>query len=143
MEGYRTKMVEILDRFDCTRLVKATQRRDDGAIDGAAFAIRQGESHLSLNCLDLICGGHDTRIQHLRKILRSKLNIRRTSLLAIINVGKTKEAVKGRATLKFVHEPEPDDNTHCGLYGLEYDDELVQDLVAQSVVEVTSAYSAA
>ena len=135
-------MVEILDEFDCARLVKATQQRDDGEVDGAAFAVRRGESHLSLNCLNLICGGHDTRIEHLREILRSKLNIKRTSLLAILNVGKTKEAVRGQATLEFVHEPEPDDKTHCGLYGLEYGDELVQDLVAQSVIEVTSAYSA-
>lgn len=135
-------MVEILDEFDCTRLVKATQRRDDGKIDGAAFAVRRGESYLSLNCLDLISGTHDTRIEHLRGILRSRLNIKRTSLLAVLNVGKTKETVKELATLEFVHEPEPDDVTHCGLYGLEYDDELVQDLVAQSVIEVTSAYSA-
>lgn len=135
-------MVEILDEFDCARLVKATQKRDDGEIDGAAFAVRRGESYLSLNCLDLICGGHDARIEHLREILRSKLNIKRTSLLAILNVGKTKEAVKEQATLEFVHEPEPDDQTHCGLYGLEYGDELVRDLVAQSVIEVTSAYSA-
>lgn len=134
-------MVEILDEFDCARLVKATQQRDDGEIDGVAFAVRRGERYLSLNCLDLICGDHDTRIEHLREILRNKLNIKRTSLLAILNVGKTKEAVEGLATLKFVHKPEPDDITHCGLYGLEYDDELVQDLVAQSINEVTSAYS--
>lgn len=135
-------MVEILDKFDCARLVKATQKRDDGGIDGTAFAVRQGERYLSLNCLDLICGGHDTRIEHLREILRSKLNIRKTSLLAILNVGKTKEAVKEQATLAFLHKPEPDDKTHCGLYGLEYNDELVQDLIAQSVIEVTSAYGA-
>ena len=62
--------------------------------------------------------------------------------MAILNVGKTKEAVKEKAILEFIHKPEPDDITHCGLYGLEYDNELVQDLVAQSVIEVTSAYSA-
>lgn len=135
-------MVKILDEFDCARLVKATQKRDDGEIDGAAFAVRREESYLSLNCLNLICGGHDTRIQHLREILGNKLNVKRTSLLAIFNVGKTREAVKGLATLKFVHEPEPDDQTHCGLYGLESGDEVVQDLIAQSVIEVTRAYSA-
>jgi len=135
-------MVEILDTFDCARLVKATQKREDGKIDGAAFAVRQGESYLSLNCLDLISGGHDTRIQHLREILRKKLHIRKASSLAILNVGKTKDAVKDRATLEFLHRPEPDDKTHCGLYGVEYNDELVQDLIAQSVIEIASAYSA-
>ena len=136
-------MVQILDKFDCTRLVKATQRRDDGEIDGAAFALRQNENHLSLNCLNLICGDPDARIERLRNILKNKLRIRPTALLAIINVGKSKESVKDLATLEFLHKPEPDDETHCGLYGLEHNDEVVQDLIAKSVIEVESAYSTA
>lgn len=73
-------------------------------------------------------------------MVKNERNIAHNAML-----GKTKAAMEGRATLEFVHELKPDDQTHCGLYGLEYGDELAQDLVAQvaqSVIEVTSAYSA-
>ena len=43
--------------------------------------------------------------------------------------------------LDFRHEPEPDDNSHCGIYGMEYNDALVQDLIAESVLDVVSAYT--
>ena len=133
--------VEIEDEYHCTRLTKATQRRDDGGVEGNAFALRNGEPYLSLNCLELFSGNRTEQLGVLRGVLIRKLNVSKTALFSIINVGNTKTCVEPRASLDFRHEPEPDDSTHCGMYGLEYNDEVVQDLIAESVLDVVSAYA--
>ena len=46
-----------------------------------------------------------------------------------------------RVDLEFKHKPESNDYTHCGLYGPEYNNEVIQDQIAESVREVVSAYS--
>ena len=134
------EIVEIVDTFDCARLAKGTQvREDDGMVEGDAFALRKGESYLSMNCLDLLDGDRSAQLDSLRSVLDRKLNVSGTARLAIINVGGTKRSVLPHSALHFVHKPEPDDESHCGMYGLEYNDELVQDLIAESVVEVVNA----
>ena len=75
----------------------------------------------------------------LRQVLAKKMNVRRSARLAIINAGQTKSHVGSHASIEFRHEPEPDDHTHCGLYGTEYNDEVVQDLIAECVHEVAEA----
>ena len=132
---------EIEDAFHCARLSKATQERDDGGVEGDAFALRSGEEYLSLNCLDLFRGDREEQLRALRRVVGLKLNVRKTALFSVINAGYTKQAVVPNASLDFIHKPQPDDETHCGLYGLEYNDELVQDLIAESVVEVVTAYT--
>jgi len=132
--------VEIIDAFDCARLAKGTQvRKDDGMVEGDAFALRERESYLSVNCLDLLEGGRGEQLDALRRVLNRKLNVSRTARLAIVNVGDTKRYALPHASLDFVHLPELDDESHCGIYGLEYNNELIQDLIAESVVDVVSA----
>ena len=108
-------------------------------VEGDAFALREGESYLSVNCLDLLEGDRGEQLDALQEVLNRKLNISRTARLAIVNVGDTKRRVLPHASLDFAHLPEPDDESHCGIYGLEYNNELVQDLIAESVVDVVSA----
>ncbi len=132
---------EIEDAFHCARLTKATQQRDDGGVEGDAFALRSGEEYLSLNCLDLFGGDREEQLSALRRVVGLKLNVSKTALFSILNVGYTKQIVEPYASLDFIHQPQPDDETHCGLYGLEYNDELVQDLIAESVLEVATAHT--
>ena len=133
------EIVEITDAFDCARLAKGTQIRNDDRVEGDAFALRTGESYLSMNCLDLLDGDRSEQLEALRAVLDRKLKGSGTARLAIINVGGTKRSVLPHAVLNFEHEPEPDDESHCGMYGLEYNNELVQDLIAESVVDVVKA----
>lgn len=135
-------LATIKDEFNCTRLTKGTQVREDGGVDGDAFALREGEEYVSLNCLSLFdTGDRAEQLALLRRVLRTKLSIRRTHGLSIINVGDVRRegALHGRP-LTVRHQPEPDDHTHCGLYGLEYNDEVIQDLIAECVAEVVSAF---
>ena len=130
----------IEDSCDCARFTKATQRREDGRIDGSAFALRRDETFLSVNCLDLFDeADREGQLASLREVLARKMKVRPSALLAVINVGDTKARLEGHASLEFRHEPEPDDYTHCGIHGTEYDDEVVQDLIAECVHEITTA----
>ena len=45
-----------------------------------------------------------------------------------------------RLLLDFRHKPESDDDTHCGLYGFEHNDEVIQDLIAECVTDVVGAF---
>ena len=133
------EVTEIHDSFDCARLTKASQLLEDGNVDGSAFALRQGERSLSWNCLSLLPGARQSQFDALRAILARKLNVRKTSRLAVVNVGYTRKLVKQHADLKFKHEPQDDDPTHCGMYGLEMNDEVVQDMIAESVSDTVPA----
>ena len=137
------EVAEIEDSFDCARLTKASQLLEDGNVDGSAFALRQGEQCLSWNCISLLPGDRRSQFDALRAILAEKLNLRRTSRLSVVNVGYTKKLVKEHADtdLEFRHMPEDDDPTHCGMYGLEMNDEVVQDLIAESVSDIVPALS--
>ncbi len=128
------------DSFDCARFTKATQRREDGGVDGSAFALRPNEPYLSVNCLDLFDdASREAQLASLRAVLDRKMNVRQSALLSIINVGDTKLHVGTHASLDFHHRPEDDDYTHCGLFGTEYNDEIVQDLIAECVHTVAKA----
>ena len=135
------EVAEIEDSFDCARLTKASQILEDGNVDGAAFALRQGERYLSWNCLSLLPGDRQSQFDALRAILAGKLNVRKSSRLSVVNVGHTKRLAKQHAdaNLEFRHMPEEDDPTHCGMYGLEMNDEVVQDLIAESVSDIVQA----
>ena len=132
----------INDEFDCARFTKGTQVRQDGGVDGDAFALRRGERYLSLNCLDLFeINGREEQLRLLRGVLRRKMTVRATHRLSIINVGRTKhDGASQGYSLDFRHQPEPNDETHCGLYGFEYNDEVIQDLIAECVTDVVSAF---
>lgn len=137
------EVAEIEDSFDCARLTKASQLLEDGNVDGSAFALRQGEQCLSWNCISLLPGDRPSQFEALRATLAGKLNLRKTSRLSVVNVGYTKKLVKKHtdADLEFRHMPEDGDPTHCGMYGLEMNDEVVQDLIAESVSDIVPALS--
>ena len=104
--------------------------------------MRRGETYLSLNCLDLFeIVDRVEQLRRLRGVLKRKMTIRSRHRLSIINVGYTKrDAVAHGYSLDFRHRPEADDETHCGLDGFEYNDEVIQDLIAECVTDVVSAF---
>ena len=135
-------MARINDEFDCARFTKLAQVYEDNVVDGSAFALRDGEAYLSVNCLNLFASaGTETQLRELRATLRSKMNVRQSHRLSIVNVGRTKKRLRAhKYEVDFRHMPEPNDATHCGVFGTEYNDEVVQDLLARCVDSVVSAY---
>jgi len=41
--------------------------------------------------------------------------------------------------LQFIHEPENDDQSHSGIYGFAHEDNLIAELIADTVIETHSA----
>ncbi len=58
-------------------------------------------------------------------------------------MGETISYVRTRSpdarNLSMLHEPEEDDPSHTGIYGFQYDDRLIADLIAEIVQETYPA----
>jgi hypothetical protein len=111
---------------------------EDDRIDGSAFCLRDGEKYLSVNWLEFLdLPNREEQIQEVRTVLQKKMrNIGATSILAVLNVGVTKEAVSHRTNIRFLHYPSDKDPSHSGIFDLiEEEEAVIGDLIAESVKE--------
>jgi len=117
---------------------------DNGQIQATAFMLRKDEESLSVNWLEFLnCSNREQEIAELRKIYFSKLSVGARARIAILNVGKVREEVlkespDGR-NLEVLHDPVSDDPSHSGIYNLRYDDELIAELILETVKETYPA----
>lgn len=115
---------------------------DDGRPRGSAFMLRVGEDYLSANWLEST--GSSTRTKQLatvRKHLTDKgFKLTATGRLAVLHLETVFKHVKSRSadarSLSAHHEPElPYDPSHSGIYGYNFEDDLIADLIAEAVHE--------
>lgn len=92
----------------------------------AAFELRPGEAHLSVNWLEYF-GAQvpKTAIERVRDVFRAKgYRLGRNGRLTALNAGAVKtavsETVDGPARIE--HLPMDDDESHCGIFGYTTDD---------------------
>jgi len=114
--------------------------QEDGEISAAAFTLRQNEEYLSVNWLEYLdSADRSSQIRNLQWVYASKLRVGANARIAVLNVGSLRAKVEqespGRHTLRVEHEPEEDDPSHSGIYGLPQDDEIAAELLAQAVLE--------
>jgi hypothetical protein len=116
---------------------------DNGEVQATAFMLRANEPYLSVNWLECLdCGSREEEIEAISGVYRRIFSsIRPNARIAVLNVGGTRKRVARYSDdsrdLWFVHEPtEPDDMTHSGIYNLREDDEVIAELIAQSVQQV-------
>jgi len=113
----------------------------DGEIQATAFMLREGEQSLSVNWLEeLRCSDRTSEVRALQDLYARKMTrVGTGARIAILNVGtlRTKVASESsdRRLLRVLHDPEPDDSSHSGIYEIPYDDDLVAELIAQVVLE--------
>ncbi len=122
---------------------------EDGTIDGAAFRLRNlrggWEEYLSVNWLEsLDPTDREHQLELLRKVFVDKgRKLAARSKFAVHEVDSLRELVRretaDRRDLTVLHEHFPDDASHCGIFGLEHDDDVVADLMAEAVREVYPA----
>jgi hypothetical protein len=115
---------------------------ENGQVTGTAFQLRQIEEYLSVNWLEFFrLADRQEEIREVRKVLRLKLGAK--AKIAVLNVGKTISYVRTQSpdarNLSMLHEPEEDDPSHSGIYGFQYDDHLIADLIAGIVQETYPA----
>jgi hypothetical protein len=122
---------------------------EDGTIDGAAFRLRKRpdswEGYLSVNWLEYLGPAERLRqIEKLRQVFLNKpFKLGAKVKFAVHEVAALCEYVRrkspDRRELRVLHEPFPDDDSHCGIFSLEPEDDLIADLIAEVVREVHPA----
>jgi hypothetical protein len=114
------------------RLCSASNLDEDGTVSWPAFALRLGETYLSVNWLEIACAGTRTeQVVQVLRVLATKRKIGAKDRLAVFNVGMARFAVFGatRCGVRFLHAPTigtPLDPTHSGIYDLPADKRSVE-----------------
>ncbi len=120
----------------------------DGQIQAGAFMLKSGEPSLSVNWLEFLnCSSREHEIDKIRNVYSLKFNrIGANAKIAIINVGEVRERVltesEDRRDLEVLHDPieeDPPDPSHSEIYNLTQDDELIAELILETVHEVYPA----
>ena len=120
----------------------------NGEVTGVSFFLRDDDEYLSVNCLDLLeLGDRDIEIEEVKRVLGTKLNIGRTAILAVLNVGDTQDHVRQNSQddrdLRILHRPDepPDkpDPSHSGIFDTKEDEQLIAELIAETVLETFAA----
>ena len=134
----------IPDADHICRLCGGSHIREDGTIAASAFKPRPGEAYLSVNWLEILNAiDPDEAIAKVQRVLAKKRKIGASARWAILNVGQARSVVapgsQARSQLSAVHEPELQDPSHSGLYGVPEDDNMIPELLAQAISGIVPA----
>jgi hypothetical protein len=133
------------DSDHVSRYCKPTSCTEQQVPTSAAFQLRSTERSLSVNWLEFLdLQSRREEIAEIQRILELKFSrIATSGRIAILNVGQTRKHVldytPDRRMLTALHEPEANDPSHSGIYGLEAEDLFVGELIAEVVVETYPA----
>lgn len=135
----------IPDKNHIARYCKPTQA-PDGQIQATAFMLRADEESLSVDWLEFLnCSSRESEITKIRNIYSTRFrSVGASAKIAVLNVGEVREKVlkesQDRRNLEVLHNPEnPDDPSHSGIYNLKQDDEMIAELILETVHEAYSA----
>lgn len=117
----------------------------DGQIQATAFMLRAGEPTFSVNWLEFLnCSSRDKEISEIRKIYSETFShVGARAKIAVLNVGDVREKVLTVSpdcrNLEVIHDPLPNDPSHSEIHNLKQDDELIAELILQTVRETYQA----
>ena len=116
----------------------------EGQIQATAFMLREVDRYLSVNWLEFLnCSNRENEITKLRTIYSETFTVGARAKIAVLNVGEVRKKVltespDGR-NLEVLHDPAMNDPSHSGIYNLKQDDELIAELILETVRESYSA----
>jgi hypothetical protein len=136
----------IPDEDHIARYCKPSKISEDGQIEFGAFMLRNVDKGLSVDWLELLkCSNRDDEIIAMRKIYPSRISVSAKAKIAILKVGEVREKVQteslDKRILKVIHEPPvgvPSD-PHSEIYNLKHDDELIAELICETIRETYPA----
>jgi hypothetical protein len=143
----RMKGDTIPDQHHIARLCRPKHISDE-KIQASAFMVRVGEESLSVNWLEFLkSSSRENEIAELQNIYSKKFNkVEVRAQIAILNVGEVREKAltesPDRRNLKVLHDPQygtVNDPSHSGIYNLKHDDELIAELILETVQETYPA----
>jgi len=119
----------------------------DGQIQATAFMLRSDEEYLSVNWLEYLnCSSRDQEINEARNIYSKKFTVGARAKIVVLNVGEVREKVltesPDKRNIEVLHEPIENDvyePSHSGIYNLKQDNELIAELILETVHEVHPA----
>ena len=116
----------------------------EGQIQATAFMLREGEESLSVNWLEFLnCSSRENEITKIQTIYSETFTVGARARIAILNVGEVRKKVvtespDGR-NLEVLHDPLIDDLSHSGICNLKQNEELIAELILETVREFYSA----
>ena len=134
---------KIPDQNHIARFCRPWQVHEE-QIQATAFMLREGEEYLSVNWLEFLnCSNRENEITKLRTIYSETFTVGARAKIAVLNVGEVRKKVltespDGR-NLEVLHAPLMNDPSHSGIYNLKQDDELIAELILETVRESYSA----
>lgn len=112
-----------------SRYCKPTTIDESGLPLAAAFELRQGEEHLSVNWLEYFSERDlSNAVEQVREAFSSKnYRVRSNGRFAVLNVGEAKKAVQAAIehALRIEHLPSDNDRSHAGIFGYTANDLVV------------------
>ena len=134
---------KIPDQNHIARFCRPLQVNEE-QIQATAFMLREGEECLSVNWLEFLnCSNRENEITKLRTIFSETFTVGARAKIAVLNVGDVHDKVLTESpdsrNLEVLHDPAMNDPSHSGIYNLKQDDELIAELILETVRESYSA----
>ena len=134
---------KIPDQNHIARFCRPLQVNEE-QIQATAFMLREGEECLSVNWLEFLnCSNRENEITKLRTIYSETFTVGARAKIAVLNVGDVHDKVLTESpdsrNLEVLHDPAMNDPSHSGIYNLKQDDELIAELILETVRESYSA----
>ncbi len=123
------------------RYCPGSKLMEDGRPAPTAFHLRRGETYLSVEWLEALNQeNRNEAIADVIAILSRKLRLGSSARLAVLNVGQVCGHVREASlySLRFLHEPEPDDPMHSGIHDTAQDEMLIAELITEKIEEIYS-----
>jgi len=118
----------------------------EGQIQATAFMLRAcDDESLSVNWLEFLnCSSRESEITKIRTIYSKTFSsVGARAKIAVLNVGEVRKKVLTKSpdgrNLEVLHAPLMNDPSHSGIYNLKQDDELIAELILETVRESYSA----
>ncbi|MDA2927173.1 hypothetical protein MYX78_08070 [Acidobacteria bacterium AH-259-G07] len=134
------------DTDHVSRYCSRSRLTEEGKVTAAAFQLKEHEQSISVNWLEFLSQpNRQAEIAEVRKVLTSnRITLRRTGRIAVLNVGETRNHVYSAThpdskDLHILHDPLPNDSSHSGIFGVMMDDQLIPELIVQTVKEIHPA----
>ena len=140
----------IPDGHHVARFCSAGQMSEGGKVSGVAFRLRRNvpaDDYFSVNWLEhLHPDNRQAQIVALREAVRRQgvtIRANSTGRFAVLNVDRSTRAVKEKSEdhreLRFLHEPLEVSPSHSAIFGYGLEDDLIADLIAETVTETHPA----
>jgi hypothetical protein len=144
MNGNRIPARDHIARYCSSKKIS----EKDGSVQASAFMLRSDENYLSVNWLEYLnCPDRRSEIAEIQRIYSIKLKVGSQAKMAVLNVGKVRIKVLEESTdhrsLDILHNPLDNplenDPSHSGIYNLRQNDELIAELIRETVHETYPA----